>query len=715
MKNENIHIFTSCALNYLPKAELLFNSIRQYHPNWVINLALGDKYDNKNPINNPNIDNILIAENLNIPHFNQFAFRHRLVEFCTAIKPFALIKIFETTNADIVIYFDPDMVLFSECSELIKELDNSNIILTPHLTEPATLQRNIKDGEISSLKHGAYNLGFIGLKRSNETMKFLKWWAARLEKYCIDDIPNGLFTDQKWVDLAPSFFDGIKILRSPRFNVALWNIDNRTINKTNNNYLVNGAPLGFYHFSGFDKNVQHWMFNKNELPQNNAIVEILQWYSTEMVNRKYLPIEWGYDKYNNGQKIEQWHRDLYIKHSDLQQAFENPFQSNQLLKWINDTEINKNNNIQYKKRNLIIERLFYKSAYQNYSVFRNYFFYYMHKFHYWLKMHKMQNYIGNVLNKNIATKIDYVQYGNSFIENSKKCNIYKKQIIEKNELLQLNNYNSMVFQNIFPMKCGADLQIAKQTYPKISVIMRTIGNRNKILQQAIYSVQCQIYPNIEIILVENGGNSLKNWVGLNNDNCKFKIQYFSLPQKNRSTAGNVGLQGANGEFCIFLDDDDVFLPNHLLNLYNNLNNNMAVANLAYSMASHIQDDICYGERPPIIEPVFINNFIHKNLPNLHSVNLFPIQTLLFHKTLFLKYGGMNEELDAMEDWVLWFKYFSKHNISMVNNATSFYRVPSDAGEKQARINNHQKFQNLVNMEMQKIIIDNASDNLKQIR
>ena len=38
-------------------------------------------------------------------------------------------------------------------------------------------------------------------------MKFANWWNNRLQLYCYDDIPRGIFTDQRWVDLAPAYFD----------------------------------------------------------------------------------------------------------------------------------------------------------------------------------------------------------------------------------------------------------------------------------------------------------------------------------------------------------------------------------------------------------------------------------------------------------------------------------------------------------------------------
>ena len=59
-----------------------------------------------------------------------------------------------------------------------------------------------------------------------------------------------MFTDQRWVDFAPSFFDHF-ILKDPTYNVAYWNLHERDLEWTDGRYLVNGQPLTFFHFSGF--------------------------------------------------------------------------------------------------------------------------------------------------------------------------------------------------------------------------------------------------------------------------------------------------------------------------------------------------------------------------------------------------------------------------------------------------------------------------------
>jgi hypothetical protein len=67
------------------------------------------------------------------------------------------------------------------------------------------------------------------------------------------DKPRGIFVDQKWIDLAPLFFEGIYILKHKGYNMAWWNFNDRKLFEQNGDYYVNSEnyPLVFFHFSGF--------------------------------------------------------------------------------------------------------------------------------------------------------------------------------------------------------------------------------------------------------------------------------------------------------------------------------------------------------------------------------------------------------------------------------------------------------------------------------
>lgn len=322
-----VYAYTSANVHYLPKARLLCRSIKEHHPEFRFVLVLVDGLPEWFDPRSEPFDEIVMAEDLAIKNLDSWIFHHDVVELCTAIKPFAAAHLLARSDCSKALYFDPDMVLFSRLDDLLADLSASNLCLTPHQTVPEETLEHVIDNEICSLKHGVYNLGFIGVNNTPEGRRFTQWWSDRLYHFCRADIPNGLFTDQKWIDLAPSFFQGVAILKSPRFNVATWNLTTRKLTGgPATGYLVDGAPLGFYHFTGFDSGAHAVMAKKN-VPGNLALMTLLLWYKEQLVKSETgqeSSWKWPYGFYRNGEAIAPAHRALYRTRVDLQAAFPAP-------------------------------------------------------------------------------------------------------------------------------------------------------------------------------------------------------------------------------------------------------------------------------------------------------------------------------------------------------------------------------------------------------
>jgi len=275
---KKLHIFTSAACNYIPKVRLLFRSLREHHPEAVLHLALADERTPLMDLSAEPFDEVMTVADLGISEWKAWTFCHSIVELATAIKPFYLKQLLSRDDCGQVIYLDPDMVAFSRLDDIVEALDEANIVLTPHQTEAESNLAAVIDNEICSLKHGIYNLGFVGVANTDEGHRFASWWASRVYHFCRSEIHNGLFTDQKWIDLVPALFDGVAISRSPRHNVATWNLTTRqfTTDETGH-FLVNGEPLGFYHFTGFDSGAHRIMVSRNA-PGNTVVSDLVSWY-----------------------------------------------------------------------------------------------------------------------------------------------------------------------------------------------------------------------------------------------------------------------------------------------------------------------------------------------------------------------------------------------------------------------------------------------------
>ena len=93
----------------------------------------------------------------------------------------------------------------------------------------------------------------------------------------------------------------------------------------------------------------------------------------------------------------------------------------------------------------------------------------------------------------------------------------------------------------------------------MSVITRTHSARAAFLEQALLSVAHQVYPNVEHIVVEDGGNAMRDVVDRIARLTGKQVRYLPLPKVGRSAAGNVGLEAAAGQFVAFLDDGGLLI------------------------------------------------------------------------------------------------------------------------------------------------------------
>ena len=325
---EALHVFTSAAVNYLPKVRILCRSIRQHHPEAVIHLALADERPKWLRTEDEPFDSILGIERLGIPDYRNWTFTHSIVELSTAIKPFALKQLLQLPDCATVLYFDPDTVLFSRVDDILETLRHSNVALTPHQTKPEQTMDAIFDNEVASLKHGIFNLGFIGVSNTAEGRRFADWWSQRTYSLCWADLENGLFTDQKWVNFAPVFFDGVSIVKSSRHNVATWNLTTRRMTGSfASGFEVDGEPLGFYHFTGFDSGAHRIMAIKNA-QASPAVQALISWYEGEIAIADRDPVSewpWAFGRFSDGTPIEPVHRRIYRDRIDLRKAFPEPY------------------------------------------------------------------------------------------------------------------------------------------------------------------------------------------------------------------------------------------------------------------------------------------------------------------------------------------------------------------------------------------------------
>jgi glycosyltransferase involved in cell wall biosynthesis/SAM-dependent methyltransferase len=324
-----MNICTIIAKNYLAQARVLARSFKEVHPDGNCTVLVID--DPTGYIDPAKEDfELLTIHEIGLPDADQMASIYDVMELSTAVKPWLLRTLLARPGVDAVSYLDPDIQVFSSLLKIEEEAKAHGIVLTPHFTKP--LPRDGRQpAEEDILIAGSYNLGFIGLGAGESADQLLDWWSERLEKDCVNDPANGHFVDQRWIDLAPSFWPDLFLLRETNYNIAYWNLPTRTLETDGDDYKVDGEPLRFFHFSGYDPRRPDDLSkhqNRVVLREHPALARICDAYGKALFEADFEATrEWPYslDEGANGLRLDAVTRGLYREGVEAGRLTGSPF------------------------------------------------------------------------------------------------------------------------------------------------------------------------------------------------------------------------------------------------------------------------------------------------------------------------------------------------------------------------------------------------------
>lgn len=326
-------VCTIFSKNYLPFVRNFTDTFLKHNPNAKVFVLMVDEL---NDAFDPRAEKFELFDlhDLDIPNLEAFTFKYNVTELNTAAKPYFLEFLYNKyPELERLCYIDPDISFYDELNEIDDLLKTNNFVVTPHAMTPMP-----NDGhwpsDVAYLRSGTYNLGFIGTRRDPEVFKMLKWWQEKLYNECVSLTEEGYFTDQKWMILLNNFFNGTYVLKEPGYNVAYWNLHERSqISKEDNKYFVNNKPLYFFHYSGLpldnieqvSKHQDRWQLSK----LNNPVInELFAGYRDRVLSYDFAEvIKWpyAYGQFDNGVKITDFMRRNYWERKDLQTKFPNPY------------------------------------------------------------------------------------------------------------------------------------------------------------------------------------------------------------------------------------------------------------------------------------------------------------------------------------------------------------------------------------------------------
>jgi hypothetical protein len=309
---------TIVSRNYLAYARTLYQSFIRHNPDSSFFVLVVDRSSGADYSDEP--FEVIEVTKLPIENFESVAFRFDIVELNTNVKASFMKFLIRERGISRLAYLDPDIAVYRPMSHVFDLLGTHNILLTPHCNSPITDE--LRPSEQDFLVNGVFNLGFVAVSDHPQALAFLDWWEERCLTLGFSETRTGLFVDQKWVNFAPCFFDGVHVLKDPGCNVAYWNLHERVLEERGGEWRVNGEPLTFFHFSGIglddeDQISRHQ--NRYDLNGRPELRPIFDEYRTRLhanglgAARKE---PYGFGSFSNGDPVTVMARRLYAVHQD---------------------------------------------------------------------------------------------------------------------------------------------------------------------------------------------------------------------------------------------------------------------------------------------------------------------------------------------------------------------------------------------------------------
>jgi LmbE family N-acetylglucosaminyl deacetylase/glycosyltransferase involved in cell wall biosynthesis len=193
----------------------------------------------------------------------------------------------------------------------------------------------------------------------------------------------------------------------------------------------------------------------------------------------------------------------------------------------------------------------------------------------------------------------------------------------------------------------------------VSVIVRT-KNRPALLAEAVASIRATGYP-AEIVVVNDGGTTPA-------------IEGVTLIEHRdslgRSRAANAGVTAASNAFVAFLDDDDLYYPEHLATLTSAATASNAVAWFSDAVSAFLDGSSREAMR------IYARDFDRELLL---VDNYIPLPTLLFRRSDFLDLGGFDPAFDLFEDWDFLIRLAQRGDFQRVPRITCEIRHIANSG------------------------------------
>ncbi|MBX9727173.1 MAG: glycosyltransferase, partial [Rickettsiales bacterium] len=239
--------------------------------------------------------------------------------------------------------------------------------------------------------------------------------------------------------------------------------------------------------------------------------------------------------------------------------------------------------------------------------------------------------------------------------------------------------------------------------PKVSIVIPVYRGED-YLREAIDSALAQTYPNIEVVVVNDGSNDegATERIALSYGD---RIRYFSKPNGGVATALNMATEQMTGEYFSWLSHDDLYVPEKVATqvaYLATLTDEARARAVVYSDYSIFTTD-ANDTTLVAVQNVSAEDFRYR----LTLTSFVHGCTLLIPKAAFAAVGTFDAALRTTQDYDLWFRmavYYDFYHIPEAlvkarSHAAQGTVALSDIAKKECDILHAHFTQNLTQMEL----------------
>lgn len=217
--------------------------------------------------------------------------------------------------------------------------------------------------------------------------------------------------------------------------------------------------------------------------------------------------------------------------------------------------------------------------------------------------------------------------------------------------------------------------------PTVSIIV-PVYNSKEFLPECLSSILCQHYSDIEVLLIDDGSTDGSGQLCDNYSAEDKRIRAIHKKNGGVSSARNIGLEKATGEWVMFLDSDDLLTEDAIENLMRDVNDDI---DMSYGGLRKFNEENCNIETVTSEEGVLTAEqcLDHAIRPSV-SVGDWQryIVNRVFRKSIIDSYKlRFREDIYYKEDGLFLISYIvrSKKNAICIPNIVYLYRqVPDSA-------------------------------------